>query len=248
MDTFVQWFVQSSGQRLEFNLSWNLDLFSDTLSSVLTESRGVTNFEGVWRNDSNLELLVIDLGHTFNFSEDNPVSIFETVSLVIIDSDNTLFSLGDRGDDGGQTVLTIVIENGVAWSEIDESPTVKTQTTGPDESDWLFLGSAELIDLDQEISIGAVSEDNDVKSTDEVSGNFTLVVGNLNIWVQFLKLANRGSSSSSASDISISSVEIASEIWSGDSSGVMDSDGFWTGQNQVLGSFKSNLQKVKIEV
>ena len=134
-----------------------------------------------------------------------------------------------------------MIENGVTWSEINKGPSIKTQGASPNETDWLLLSSAELIDFNQELSVNSLSEDNNIEVADEISCNFTLEVIDFNIWVKFLKLANGGSSSGCLSNIFFSGVEVGSEVWSGDCFCIMDSDRLWSSKNQVFSGFETNL-------
>ena len=109
-----------------------------------------------------------------------------------------------------------MVKHTVVWPEVDESPTIKPKTSSPDEPNRCWLLSAELIDLDQEVSVNRVGENNNVKVGDKFCGDRSLVDVNMNVRVQFFELAQTCLSSGFVSNITLSCIEVRSKIWSSD--------------------------------
>ena len=102
----------------------------------------------------------------------------------------------------------------MTWPEVDEGPAVESQTSAPDEADWVLLLSAELVDLDEMFSVEIVCENNHVKIRDKIGGDRSLVDVDMDVRIQLFELAQGGLSSGLMAHVALSGIEVSAEIWS----------------------------------
>lgn len=144
------------------------NLFDDSLSRISTEIHTETlltifSFEnktvGSYVIDD--ELLSIHFCHSFDFSENNGVSIFESMSFVFVGS-NGGFGLifGNINNNSIFDIFTIGIENNVLFSIIYKTIPVKTEISSIHESD--IFGSTEFVGSNKLIFIIKISKYNNV--------------------------------------------------------------------------------------
>lgn len=101
---------------------WNFNIFNQTLTSVVIEIPGVDiNSDLSSGTASNKDRCgVVDLGHSFNLSENHVVTLLIRVSLVVMDCDLGLFTLFNQSNDELFGLLTIMISYHVFSSVVKE--------------------------------------------------------------------------------------------------------------------------------
>lgn len=131
----------------------DLDVFDDTVASVVRELGGVANDLEVKSIDHlDLEwLMTIELGHTADFSELNVRVVMVSMSLVFVTVDSEMALRGvlgvnhfiDVAHNEGSSSLAISVMNLEFIAEIDEEVSVETESLREDSSD--VLGSELLV-------------------------------------------------------------------------------------------------------
>lgn len=179
-------------------------------------------------------LLVVQLGHTFDFPKLDIVSTLEGVAFVLVDSDETLLVLSNAGDNEllawlsihvvDLVVVTIVKEDVASGSESlckDEANALSA--AGLVESEVLFLGEEVLCQADN-VVVEVVCV---LKLVDD---------RHLDVWVEFSELITRCFSARSLVNIAFPQVEVRTEVTDASHCWVVDIHRLWASKDQVLGS------------
>jgi len=128
--------------------SGHLDVFNHALTRIGTPFSAISFYlESVWAfYFNNFDWFsVVDFGHALNFDEFHKVPFLVGVAFVFVNSDHSVFILGDGDNYEGLSSLTIMVCYYVAVAVVQEGIASYAQSFTQNEAN--FVGSAELIDL-----------------------------------------------------------------------------------------------------
>ena len=190
------------------DLLWNLDILNESLSLVGVEASSVhLHLETKAVNDLDLSGgKGVQLGHALHFDELHIVAILEFVTFIFVNGDNAGIGLGRCHYDEGLCVLAISIGDTEIVTIVKEGETLWAVSLREDEPD--VLGADELVDFDhlidavEDLSVGnymVICVVFKSKASDNVD---------LDIWVEFLKFSEAGSSAGGLSNVLFFAVKV----------------------------------------
>jgi hypothetical protein len=121
------------------DLSGNLDFGSNASGLVCAEASGVSDDEAVGRLNLYLKFLSVYLFHASHLTEDHSVSVVEVMSLLLMQTHQSLLLLSDTSDVCSLALLSSCVEDAVTVTEVNESEAVETQVAGVDKAKVLLV-------------------------------------------------------------------------------------------------------------
>ncbi len=112
---------------MEFHFERFFYFACDTTSNIGAHVSGVTNSETGWRLNCDFCFHSVELGHTLNFSEDDDISVIQSVLFFIMKAYQTLLLLGDSRDVNAFSLLSSCIENSVSFTEVNKGVAIKAE-------------------------------------------------------------------------------------------------------------------------
>ena len=186
----------------------HFDILNESLSLVGVEASSV-HLHLETKAVNNLDLSGgkgVQLGHALHFDELHIVAILEFVTLIFVNGDNAGIGLGRCHHDEGLGVLAIGIGDTEIVTIVKEGETLRAVGLREDEPD--VLGADELVDFDhlidavEDLSVGnhmVVCMVFKSKGSDNVD---------LDIWVEFLKFPEAGTSAGCLSNVLFFAVKV----------------------------------------